>query len=337
MTQRRILVVDDSPFTGEAIAWALSKAGFEVRVARDLWDLEREERTFDLVLMDVVLQEAYGDDLAPLLRATRGLTCPILLLSSLPDAELKQRAEDAGVEGFVSKRGGLTGIVARARQMLGLGDGSAVPAAELSGRFETATHHRVRRTVHVSARPDHWNAPAIAAEMHALAGDADLVGAAAIADAARTARDAAQQHGATGPTPAVADAVRALGKLAGGDGPVVGRLLVVDGTSFSRQALLPGLDRAGYVVVEAATLVEMRQKARAVAYDLIVVDHEAALAEPTLLAELAETLPGVPVVTLADDLRSSPSESMTRGGDTIAKNLGEQALVEAVTKAARRT
>jgi DNA-binding response OmpR family regulator len=320
MTARRILVVDDSPFTGEAIAWALSKAGFEVRVARDLWDLEREERTFDLVLMDVVLQEAYGDDLAPLLRSTRNLTCPILLLSSLPDGELQQRAEDAGVEGFVSKRGGLAGIVARARKELGVGEGGAVPTAELSARFETATHHRVRRTVHVSARPDHWNAPAIAAEMHALAGDADLVGAEAIADAARVARDAAQQHGATGPTPAVTEAVRALGKLAGGDGPIVGRLLVVDGSSFAREALLPGLDRAGYVVVEAATLVEMRQKARAVEYDLIVVDQTVARSEPTLLGELADTLPGVPVAVL---------------GDTIAKNLGEQALVDAVIKLVR--
>jgi DNA-binding response OmpR family regulator len=319
----RILVVDDSAFTGDAIAWALERSGFEVRVARDLWDLEGEEREFDLVLMDVVLQEAYGDDLAPLLRDTRGLACPILLVSSLPEGELAQRAEDAGVEGYISKREGLAAIVARARALLGREAGTAPAIAELAGRFEIASHHRVRRVVHVSARPDHWNAPAIAAEAHALAGDADLVGASALSEAARACRDAAQLHGTTGPTAAVTDTVLALAKLAGGERPIAGKLLVIDDSGFSREKLMPGFDRAGYVVVEAATLVETRQKLRAIDYDAIVVDGQAAKAEPTLLAELADALPGVPVAILADQ----PGDART-----LAKTLGEQGLLDAVAR-----
>jgi len=111
----RILVVDDSPFTGDVIAHALRKAGFEVDVARDLWDLERPlPGKPDLVLLDVVLQEAFGDDLAPLLRGSHGFTCPIVLISSLPETELAQRAEEAQLDGFIAKHAGLAAIVARA-------------------------------------------------------------------------------------------------------------------------------------------------------------------------------------------------------------------------------
>src|SRR5262245_1830365 len=129
MSARRILVVDDSAFTVEAVAWALHRAGFAVDVARDLWDLEKPElQAPDLVLMDVVLQEAFGDDLAMLLRGMRGFECPIVLLSSLPDHVLERRAADAELAGYISKKSGLAGIVARVRELLGDSPDDDVPA-----------------------------------------------------------------------------------------------------------------------------------------------------------------------------------------------------------------
>src|ERR1043165_4742839 len=155
MSGQRILVVDDSPFTGEAVAWALRGAGFVVEVARDLWDLERPDLAQpDLVLMDVVLQEAFGDDLAMLLRGVRGFECPIVLLSSLPDHLLERRAADAELDGYISKRSGLAGIVARTREVLGVTAGHTDAAASSSGRFEVIARQRVRRILHVNANQE---------------------------------------------------------------------------------------------------------------------------------------------------------------------------------------
>jgi len=120
MSRKRILIIDDSAFTGEAVAWALRKAGFEAVVARDMWDLEGPGLGHpDLVFMDVVLQEAFGDDLAQLLRSVHGVECPIVLLSSLPDDELAQRVEEAQLDGYVGKRNGLAAVVACAAEKLG--------------------------------------------------------------------------------------------------------------------------------------------------------------------------------------------------------------------------
>jgi DNA-binding response OmpR family regulator len=310
MTALRVLIIDDSVFTGDAVGYALRKAGFDVQVARDLWGLEGEVPKPDLVLMDVVLSEAFGDDLAPLLRASHGFDCPILLMSSLPDDELRQRAEDAGLEGFASKRGGLAGIVQRVREVLGNGASSQVETPASREQFEITAHQRLRRVLHIAAEAEHWNMAAITAEMHALAGDADLAGAPAIAEAARTCRDTAREHGAAGWAPQVGNAIQALANAVGGAVGLSGRLLVVDGSTFSRDTLLPALDRAGYVVMEAYTVAEARQKLHATRYDLILVDHAIQSQEPTLVPELRGALPDVKleivgVRPLAKDLEAT--------------------------------
>jgi DNA-binding response OmpR family regulator len=321
----RILVVDDSPFTGDVVAQVLRKAGFTVQVARDLWDLEQPDLPKpDLVLMDVVLSEAFGDDLAPLLRASHGFECPILLMSSLPETELAQRVEDAGLDGFVSKRGGVTAIVQRVREVLGSGaDAPATGAAPES--FEADAHQRLRRVVHVAGEAEHWNVAAIVAEMHALAGDADLAGATAIAQAARACRDVVREHGSGGWTPQVGSAIDALAEAIGGrldKAPLAGKLLVVDATGFFREALFSAVDRAGYVVMEACTLAEARQKLHATGYDLILVDDALQRKEPSLVPELRGALPDVRLEIM--------------GVMPLAKNLGATRLVEEIQRMVRR-
>ena len=296
MSARRILIVDDSRFTGDAVAWALRKAGFEAQVARDLWDLESPDILApDLVLMDVVLQEAFGDDLAPLLRVSRGFECPILLLSSLPDAELEQRAGDAGLDGFISKNKGLATIVARVSDLLGRPPPTAL-GTDGGRSLELDARQALRRIVHVSGDADHWNLAAIVAEAHALAGDADLVGARELADAARALRDTVREHGHNGRTPEIDAAIDALATASGAStGSVAGKLLVVDASGASRATIYPELDRAGYVIVEAHTLAEARQKLHAAKYDLILVDDRSQQQDPALVPELRESLPDVPL------------------------------------------
>jgi len=116
---KRILLVDDSPLIRESAAHALGAAGYDVTV-RGAFDelIEHGHDGFDLILMDVQMPELYGDDVAFTLRGERGVTTPIYLFSSIDVDELAGLADDAGVDGYISKNAGLEQLVARVREIL---------------------------------------------------------------------------------------------------------------------------------------------------------------------------------------------------------------------------
>ncbi len=116
----RVLLIDDSALVLEVTRSALESAGFEVDVALDISSFEQKRRATapDVIVVDVQMPEAFGDDLASTLRGAYGVAVPILLLSTLPDAELETRARAAEASGFVSKRDGLQTLVDRIRQVL---------------------------------------------------------------------------------------------------------------------------------------------------------------------------------------------------------------------------
>jgi DNA-binding response OmpR family regulator len=117
---KRVLIIDDSPFILEATKAALTDVGIEVQVAQDLGEFELQcGKDHDLILIDVQMPEAFGDDLAMMLRGGRRVKTPIFFLSSLPDEELRQRAEEAAVDGFISKRTGMEAMVRRVQEILG--------------------------------------------------------------------------------------------------------------------------------------------------------------------------------------------------------------------------
>ena len=118
---RRILLVDDSPMALELGKLALESAGHQVLTACDLAELEHHaaHAEVDLILMDVQMPELYGDDVAMVLRGVRGVSTPIYLLSSLSADELAERAHSAEVDGFITKSGGPSALVARVNEILG--------------------------------------------------------------------------------------------------------------------------------------------------------------------------------------------------------------------------
>lgn len=116
---RRVLILDDSPVVLMAAQTALEKAGMSVLVAEDLAGLERQlAEGPDLIVIDVNLPEAFGDDVSLVLKEVRALAVPILLFSSLDEPELAARAQAAGVTGYVCKSAGVGALVARARSLL---------------------------------------------------------------------------------------------------------------------------------------------------------------------------------------------------------------------------
>lgn len=116
---KRILLVDDSPIIQMAAKHALASAGFDVATRTSFDELMTQPIDgFDLLLMDVQMPELFGDDVAMVLRNERGITTPIYLFSTLPPAELEERATSAGIDGFISKALGMAHVVDRVRALL---------------------------------------------------------------------------------------------------------------------------------------------------------------------------------------------------------------------------
>ncbi len=121
--RKRILIVDDSAMVLDLVTVSLEADGYEVIAANDLKELEDYdlEAGVDLILMDVQMPEAFGDDLAMVLRLVRGVEAPIYLFSNIDERELAERALDAECDGYISKRAGIDAMVAQVNQILGGG------------------------------------------------------------------------------------------------------------------------------------------------------------------------------------------------------------------------
>ena len=118
--RKAILVFDDSPFALALTRAALESAGFTVAIADDLSSFERQRVAFDpdLILVDVQMPEAFGDDVASTLRGWHGVQVPILLVSSLDQGELARRAQFAHASGYICKGAGMSELVRRCRELL---------------------------------------------------------------------------------------------------------------------------------------------------------------------------------------------------------------------------
>lgn len=121
-TKLNVLILDDSEVVLEIARRYLQDAGYSVSTALTLAEFDKHKamRAPDLILLDVQMPELDGDDLGKSLRSERGVTVPIVLFSTLGDAELRARAEAAGLDGFVSKNAGLEALVAEVHSLLGV-------------------------------------------------------------------------------------------------------------------------------------------------------------------------------------------------------------------------
>lgn len=119
---KTVLVLDDSEILLDVVAAELAAAGFEVRKARDLEGFEGVRRAtsrVDLVLLDVQMPEMFGDELGVVLKDVYGMSCPVMLLSSLEASELKRRVDRSGLDGYICKSDGMDHLVQRVKEILG--------------------------------------------------------------------------------------------------------------------------------------------------------------------------------------------------------------------------
>jgi CheY-like chemotaxis protein len=107
---RKVLIVDDSDVQLYFEERALVRAGFEVRTANSLDGFDDILKSWqpDIVLTDVQMPDIRGDDLCKVLKQRIGTSqTPVVLFSSLPEAELAVLARRCSADGYLSKQAGL--------------------------------------------------------------------------------------------------------------------------------------------------------------------------------------------------------------------------------------
>ncbi len=311
-----VLLVDDSPLTLEVTRHGLEAAGYPVRIARDLDEFEqaRGDRDIVLMLLDVEMAEAFGDDLAALLR-DGGAQMPIYLLSALAEPELAARAREAGADGYLCKREGVAAVVRKVNEALGRASAHREPGGEFRSRFVQTARLRVAqsRAGLAAGGPDGLRRAAF--ELHALIGEASILGFDAIAELARRGRASAEladpadaaircAHMLTDlerrietverEDPATAGTGITVAGPRGGD-----RIMLVDDSELYRATLRAILEDAGHVVTEAASLAECRALLQSTGWDLAVLDVELGDGDGTsLISDLRAREPWAPVVMM---------------------------------------
>jgi CheY-like chemotaxis protein len=106
MAKNRILVVDDEPNNQRILNYTLNKAGYETLTAGNgeaALDLLNENNA-DLAILDVAMPGMDGITLLQHIRTMQKYeNLPVIILTGSGDDTERIRAEEAGVQGFLTK------------------------------------------------------------------------------------------------------------------------------------------------------------------------------------------------------------------------------------------
>ena len=121
----KILIIEDDPDTRALVQFALSEDGYVVEDAGTVTDGAVLALTgeYDAILMDVVLPDGNGIELARRLRR-EGRSTPILMLTGQRDKEDVVRGLDAGADDYLAKPFAFDELKARLRALLRRGGAS---------------------------------------------------------------------------------------------------------------------------------------------------------------------------------------------------------------------
>jgi DNA-binding response OmpR family regulator len=117
----RILVLDDHAGARNRLVRELRNQGYAVEGAADLAEFEKLYAAMspDVILTDVVLAGVPGDQICKQLKARlTDRKIPIVLVSGLPESDLKVRAERAGADAYFRKQDGLPQLIQMLEELL---------------------------------------------------------------------------------------------------------------------------------------------------------------------------------------------------------------------------
>jgi len=114
----RVVVIDDDEFEREFLVDLLRNAGFDVSSLSSVFGVTNHliNEGVEVVVLDVMMPSIRGDKLAALFRKNPALPdLRVVLVSSLPEAEIAALMEQVQVDAFVAKanvRSDLAGVIA---------------------------------------------------------------------------------------------------------------------------------------------------------------------------------------------------------------------------------
>jgi DNA-binding response OmpR family regulator len=116
----RIVLIDDSELVLAVMSSVLTDAGFEVQAMSSLRKFVNAVLDWKphLIVTDLNMPEMSGAQLCSWLRSqTQTARIPIVLCSSVPDAELAIVASEVGADGYLSKAHGPEALPQRLREL----------------------------------------------------------------------------------------------------------------------------------------------------------------------------------------------------------------------------
>jgi CheY-like chemotaxis protein len=121
MSALKILVLDDSEIILNVVSMELGQAGFEVLTANSLLEFDQVLKANEpnIILTDIKMPEVSGDQICRVLKqktATKNI--PVVLFSTLSEAELAALAERSGADGYVCKLSGAEEIVKKIKTLV---------------------------------------------------------------------------------------------------------------------------------------------------------------------------------------------------------------------------
>ncbi|WP_428377223.1 response regulator transcription factor CtrA [Lichenicoccus sp.] len=124
----RVLLVEDDVTAARGISSVLKSAGFTVDhtdLGHEALDMVRRY-DYDLILLDLMLQDADGYEVVRRMRAAR-LATPVIVLSALCRPQAKVRAFAVGADDFITKPFDQSELVARMQAILRRSKGYSEP------------------------------------------------------------------------------------------------------------------------------------------------------------------------------------------------------------------
>lgn len=118
---KKIVLIEDSKVLGTALVGALKVDGIETHWAANGVEgvtLAKREKP-DLILLDLMLPKLSGFDVCKLLKTDNATwRIPIVIMSTLTDADSRERATEAGADYFIPKPYDLPSTLAEIKKIL---------------------------------------------------------------------------------------------------------------------------------------------------------------------------------------------------------------------------
>ena len=123
----KILIVDDEEDLCEILQFNLEGEGFDTEVAHSAEEaLTKDLRSFDLILLDVMMGEMSGFKLAKKLRSEKGLSTPIIFITAKTAEDDLLTGFSLGGDDYISKPFSVKEVIVRVKAVLKRAPGQKV-------------------------------------------------------------------------------------------------------------------------------------------------------------------------------------------------------------------